>query len=75
MSFAFLRCFDIPKCLTKGLRPLDPRPAGGRYRGRPRVHESTSSLIHQLVNPSTLPLSLTVTISRPSNTDILAVMR
>ena len=29
------------------LRPLDPRPAGGRFRGRPRVHESVS-----LVNPS-----------------------
>ena len=35
--------------LTKGLRPLDPRPAGGRCRGRPRVHESVS-----LVNPSAI---------------------
>ena len=29
-STTSLRCFGIPKCLTKGLRPLDPRPAGGR---------------------------------------------
>ena len=48
-------CFSLPlygalvfqSVLTKGLRPLDPCPAGGRCRGRPRVHESATSLIHQ----------------------------
>jgi hypothetical protein len=38
--------------ITKGLRPLDPRPAGGRCRGRPRVDESASSLIHAKYQPT-----------------------